>query len=128
MSNAINVISPYLYNGVWVFDDSRVNLVREPFVFGADDYIDFILKEKGIYEKAKSGFNLFFSDFEFYKYDFVVEKLGYGYSGTFYKSHDDFVNSAGENEFWLCPALNLYYKESPQLVYLSVGLIKNEYF
>jgi hypothetical protein len=38
--NAINVISPYKYLGMWVFDDAKVGLVQEPFVGGADVIID----------------------------------------------------------------------------------------
>lgn len=30
--NTINVIAPYKYHGMWVFDDARVGLVQEPFV------------------------------------------------------------------------------------------------
>ena len=32
--NAINVIAPYKYLGMWVFDDAKVGLVQEPFVGG----------------------------------------------------------------------------------------------
>ena len=35
-NNSIFTISPYKHNGVWVFDDSRVNLVKEPFVEGIE--------------------------------------------------------------------------------------------
>jgi len=38
--NAINFIVPYRYEGMWVFDDARVGLDKEPFVSGADDMID----------------------------------------------------------------------------------------
>jgi hypothetical protein len=38
--NAINVIAPYKYHGQWVFDDPRVGLSQEPFVAGADTWID----------------------------------------------------------------------------------------
>jgi hypothetical protein len=38
--NAINVIAPYKHHGMWVFNDSRVGLVQEPFVAGADTVID----------------------------------------------------------------------------------------
>jgi hypothetical protein len=37
--NAINIIAPYKYLGMWVFDDPRVGLVQEPFVSGADTMI-----------------------------------------------------------------------------------------
>jgi hypothetical protein len=30
--NAINIIFPYKHHGMWVFDDSRVGLVQEPFL------------------------------------------------------------------------------------------------
>ena len=38
--NAIGVIVPYKYEGLWVFDDPAVGLVREPFVSGIDTMID----------------------------------------------------------------------------------------
>jgi len=38
--NAINVIAPYKYLGMWVFDDPKVGLVQEPFVAGADTLMD----------------------------------------------------------------------------------------
>jgi hypothetical protein len=37
MTNAINVICPYKYDGTWVFDDPKHGLVREPFVAGTDE-------------------------------------------------------------------------------------------
>ncbi|MBD2197688.1 MULTISPECIES: hypothetical protein [Calothrix] len=38
--NSIMVIRPYKYDDIWVFDDDKVGLVREPFVAGADKIID----------------------------------------------------------------------------------------
>ena len=38
--NAIMVIHPYKHEGMWVFDDESVELVREPFVAGADEIIE----------------------------------------------------------------------------------------
>jgi hypothetical protein len=32
MNNAIFVIKPYKWNGMWVFDDERVGLDKEPFM------------------------------------------------------------------------------------------------
>ena len=40
MPNQICVIKPYKWEGMWVFDDERVGLVREAFVAGADTIID----------------------------------------------------------------------------------------
>jgi hypothetical protein len=30
--NTLNIISPYHYNGTWVFDDAQHGLLHEPFV------------------------------------------------------------------------------------------------
>jgi hypothetical protein len=38
--NAINAIAPYKHHGQRVFDDLRVGLSQEPFVAGADTWID----------------------------------------------------------------------------------------
>ena len=40
MTDSIMVIHPHRYEGMWVFDDPGVGLLREPFVSGADDVID----------------------------------------------------------------------------------------
>ena len=61
-SNSIKIIHPYKYQGVWVFDDEKVGLVREPFVSGADDIIERLVTS---IPKAKHGFSLIFSDIPF---------------------------------------------------------------
>jgi hypothetical protein len=43
--NAINLIIPYRYEGMWVFDDPRVGLDKEPFVSGADAMIDVLVAD-----------------------------------------------------------------------------------
>jgi hypothetical protein len=48
MKNSIFVIKPYKWNGMWVFDDERVGLDKEPFVAGADTMIDTAVQLKGI--------------------------------------------------------------------------------
>ena len=53
--NAINVIKPYKWNGMWVFDDQRVDLDKEPFVASADTMIDTAIEMKGI-QNADHGF------------------------------------------------------------------------
>ncbi len=56
--NAISVISPYRRHGMWAFDDARVGLVQEPFVSGADTWIDGLLPGS---PNAENGFTLIFS-------------------------------------------------------------------
>ena len=56
--NAINVIAPYKWHGMWVFDDPRVGLVQEPFIAGADTMIDRVVAD---IPDAEHGFTLIFS-------------------------------------------------------------------
>jgi len=56
--NAINVISPYRYLDMWVFDDPRVGLSQEPFVAGADTMIDRVVAD---IPNAEQGFTMIFS-------------------------------------------------------------------
>jgi hypothetical protein len=55
--NAINVIAPYKHHGQWVFDDPRVGLSQEPFVAGADTWIDRVVAD---ISDAERGFTLIF--------------------------------------------------------------------
>jgi hypothetical protein len=60
--NAINVIAPYKHHGQWVFDDPRVGLSQEPFVAGADTWIDHVVAD---IPNAERGFTLIFSSTPF---------------------------------------------------------------
>jgi hypothetical protein len=66
--NAITAIKPYKWQGLWVFDDNRVDLVKEPFVAGADTWIDKAVALRGI-EGADQGFLLLFSATPFPGFD-----------------------------------------------------------
>ena len=52
------VIAPYRWEGMWVFDDPRVGLQREPFVSGADVMMDRLVANL---PGAEKGFRLLFS-------------------------------------------------------------------
>lgn len=60
--NTLNVIAPYEYLGMWVFDDAKVGLVQEPFVGGADSIIARAVE--GIVN-AEAGFLMLFSAMAF---------------------------------------------------------------
>ena len=76
MANAINVIYPYKNVGMWVFDDERVGLDREPFVAGADTMIDQVLALKGL-KNPEEGFRLVFSagDVRLEIYNIIGQKV-----------------------------------------------------
>jgi hypothetical protein len=66
--NAINVIAPYKWHGMWVFDDPRVGLIQEPFVAGADTMIDRVVAD---IPDAEHGFTLIFSTTPFPGYQLL---------------------------------------------------------
>jgi hypothetical protein len=111
MTNALMVIYPYKYEGLWVFDDKSVGLEKEPFVAGADILIENAVKFKGI-KNSESGFRLIFSKTQFPNYDFKFEWLREGDGGNWYRSEQ--FNMDG----WLCPALLKYFDAPPKEIYV----------
>ena len=109
--NAINVIAPYKHHGQWVFDDPRVGLSQEPFVAGADTWIDRVVAD---IPDAERGFTLIFSGAPFpghqYRLDWQREEGG----GNWYYSADL------DMEGWLCPALFKYFSDTPKTLYAQI--------
>src|SRR3954471_10949726 len=101
MANQISVIKPYRWQGMWVFDDERVRLNKEPFVAGADTMIDLAVAEKGS-SNASEGFLLVFSQEEFPGADMELEWLRAESGGNVYGWNG--------REGWLCPALLRYFE------------------
>jgi len=109
--NAINVIAPYKYLGMWVFDDPRVGLVQEPFVSGADTMIDRVVAE---IPRAEAGFLLLFSSSPFPGCQIALEWSRGDDTGNWYYSPEL------RTEGWLCPALLRYFDEAPPNLYVQV--------
>ena len=109
--NAINVIAPYKHHGMWVFDDERVGLDKEPFVAGADTLIDHIAASV---PDAANGFVLIFSATPF---------PGHQHRFDWLRADDDGGNWYYSDEFgmegWLCPALFKYFEEAPKRIYVQ---------
>jgi hypothetical protein len=108
--NAINLIAPYKYEDMWVFDDSQVGLVQEPFVSGADDMIDFLVAD---IPNADKGFRLLFSANPFPGYSTELEWRREEYGGNWYFSPKFSM------EGWLCPALFKYFDKAPKNIYVK---------
>ena len=106
--NSILVIRPYKYEGVWVFDDPATDLVREPFVSGADVILD---RMTASLPSAASGFTLLFSEQPFpgYQCEFQWRREEFGGNWYFSPQYD--------MEGWLCPALFKYFPTAPERIY-----------
>lgn len=110
MPNQIMQIYPYRHRGQWVFDDPARDLLREPFIAGADAIIDAIVAEHAIVN-ADDGFTLTFSASPFpgfhAKLTRIREEMGgnvYAYKGM---------------EGWLCPAMFKFFATAPNHIYAS---------
>jgi hypothetical protein len=108
--NAIYLIVPYRYEGMWVFDDARVGLNKEPFVSGADTMIDLLVADV---PNAERGFRLLFSATPFPGYKLKLDWRREEYGGNWYFSHE--LNREG----WLCPALFKYFEKAPSEIYVK---------
>ena len=109
--NAINVIAPYKYLDMWVFDDPRVGLSQEPFVSGADSMIDRMV---GDMPNAEKGFLMLFAETPFPGHQLRLEWRREGGGGNWYFSPE--LNMEG----WLCPALLRYFSKAPKELYVQV--------
>src|SRR5438876_8674557 len=72
--NALMVIAPYTFEGLWVFDDAAVGLSKEPFIAGIDTLIDI--------PDAQHGFRAIFSGRQFPGTNFKWFRAGNGCGQT----------------------------------------------
>ena len=113
--NQIQVLRPYKWWGQWVFDDESTDLVREPFVAGADTMIDVITKH---IPNASKGFLLLFSSGPFPGHQAMLAWQREEMDGNVYLWEE--ANMEG----WLCPALLKYFALAPREIYLQVKAIE----
>jgi hypothetical protein len=110
--NALRVIHPYRWQGLWVFDDPAVGLDKEPFVSGADTVLDRIAASLSPGPPA-SQMTLIFSDQPFPGHQFQFIRLHEEAGGYWYQS------PAHQLSGWLCPALLRYFDQAPESIYLE---------
>jgi hypothetical protein len=111
MNNSIFVIKPYKWQGMWVFDDPAVGLVREPFVGGADTIIDHATAHL---PNAHQGFLAVFSAGYFPDAQIMLEWVREEGGGNVYRWTEK------EMEGWLFPGLVRYFANPPEKFCLQV--------
>jgi hypothetical protein len=114
MSNTISTISPYKFNGQWVFDDPTHGLVREAFVADADTIIDGLLRQYNIRKGGERGFILLFSSEPFPGFQTVLSWRRAEMTGNWYHS------SALDMDGWLCASLLKYFDSPPPQIYVQL--------
>jgi hypothetical protein len=117
--NAIYMIKPYRWNGLWVFDDPAVELDKEPFVGGMPELIEDATARAGIRHPEK-GFLALFSATPFpgaaIRLEWVREEMG----GNVYRWAE--VGKEG----WLCPALFRYFQTAPSTLFVQVQAVPDD--
>lgn len=124
--NAINIIYPHKLYSNWCFTDESVGLKEEPFVLGASEVIDWMIREFKIQDKIKEeeGIKLTFSQTPFPNFDIkAVHAESDEFSvGNWYYLDNPIIK---DFKFWLCPALMLYFDQAPKEIYVKVEPLNN---
>ncbi len=113
MKNFLIIINPYKVKGTWVFDDERVDLVQEPFVFGMPVMIDELVVN---ISNAEDEFRLIFSKNKFPRYQKKMSWVREECDGNWYTSDDN-------KEGWVCLALLKYFELPPKKNYVRAEQI-----
>ena len=113
-SNSLYVLKPYRHQNAWVFDDDKVGLVAEPFVFGIDTMIERMTES---IPGAAEGFRLIFSTSRFPGAMAELLWRREEADGNWYFS------PTYDIEGWLCPALFKYFEEAPKALYAKAEAI-----
>lgn len=132
--NSINVIKPYLWEGIWVFDDPARDLHKEALVSGMPEIIKALCQINNISdESASKGFRLIFSATPFPGAQLHAKHVEQGtgdgelgsdeVTGNWYEV-DSLKTQTGEivpadkgMKGWLCPALFKYFDHTPKALY-----------
>lgn len=121
--NQLGVIYPYVNNGLWVFDDPSVGLVKEPFIAGIDTMLDELTA--GI-KDAQNGFRLVFSAGPFPDYTMQLnwveedKPITKALASQGFTRGNWYVNPETGMEGWLCPALLKYFDKAPKQLFVKL--------
>jgi hypothetical protein len=110
----IKVIKPYMWEGIWVFDDPAVGLYKEALVAGMPEMILKGCQLLGI-NNPENGFVAVFSKDPFPDAKIVLEWVREEMGGNVYTAP-----ALGGIEGWLCPALFKYFDKAPQTMYIDL--------
>jgi hypothetical protein len=106
-SNAVTSIAPYrIEGGMFAFDDPTTGLVREPFIGGANYWMD---KWSG----KSNSCTITFSAYPLPDYDVKLEL-----KDTHLINGSNYDDQEGRN-IWLCPALFKYFASAPKELYIK---------
>jgi hypothetical protein len=125
MNNSIFSIKPYLHyespaaRPALVFDDSRVGLVKEPFVANADVLL--LAMATSILGRDTDKFTVVFSSRAFPGHHYTLSREKSEYGGAWYRWDQLDPSKQDPSAIgWLCPALFLYFTTAPKTIYIQI--------
>jgi hypothetical protein len=110
--NSHFTVTPYKFQGIWLFDDPSVGLQREPLILGADNVLDTLTQD---IPNATRGCRLEFSNESFPGYGAHFTRSRPQYGGYWYSWAERGL------EGWLCPSLLKHFKSVPEDLYVKVS-------
>lgn len=116
--NGVRVIACYRTRSSWCFDDPSVGLFHEPFVYGTENLIDYILGNNGKKNKIKEAI-IQFSDKPFDGHMYVLNWVSKGGSGE-KLGYNSYSFQSTDMIAWLCPQLYKYFNQAPEKLYVSI--------
>ena len=123
IENSIMTLTTYKWKGMWVFDDADRNLVKEPFVSGADTLLDIIAEEN---DKV----NLTISANVFPGTTHVIDRVSKSGEGSgggtdyIYLYKEENSKLIDHLPVWLCPALFKFFDKAPRNIYIKADVVK----
>lgn len=120
--NSLFTMRVYRHEGMWVFDNPAVDLIKEPFVAGADTIFDEIAYgyDKQFETSDKIKIDIVFSSKEFPGWEHMCEHTGKQYDGNTYVMCATTIPTLKNHDLWLCPALLKYFSTPPRTLFMSV--------
>ena len=113
--NALYTMRVYRHDGMWVFDNPAADLIKEPFVAGADTVFDEIAYgyDKKFETSDTIKIDILFSSNQFPGWEHMCEHTGKQYDGNTYVMCATDIPTLKNHDLWLCPALFKYFPTPP---------------
>lgn len=110
-NNTINRVLVQNVEGLWVYDDSKYGVEKQPLVFGADLIIE---KMVSLVRGGDCQINLVFSSIPFPGSEFCLDFVREETEGFVYRWEEKKLQG------WLSPSLRNYFPEPPPKIFLQL--------
>ena len=114
--NQINQLEIYRTGSTWAFDDETRDLLKEPFVSGVDEILNYVIgpaHDRAIVTFSKDPFP---TQEKVYVLVFLYESEG----GAWYQ----YIEKTYQKTGWFCPAFWKYFDTPPNKIHFTINRLK----